>query len=123
MGSPRGIAKATPLAQEIKKGLIEPWAGWTSDLPLPTGIFNTGGDIVTGSCLIFAGPTQATSSGRWMSRAANPVAGALARRGPGDANDKSGRNDHQSILIAVGGYDGLGARKGDALVAYALPPS
>lgn len=97
------------------------FAGTHSNLPLKTGIFNIGGNMVTRGGLIFIGATaddylraidESTGKVLWRSRLpaggqATPMSYAVGGR--------------QYVVIAAGGHGGLGTRTGDYLVAYALP--
>ncbi len=92
-------------------------------LSLPTGIFNIGGTVTTAGGLIFIGATAdnyirafAIDTGRelWKSRLpaggqSNPIS---------YVSERSGR---QFVVIAAGGHVPLQTKKGDYVVAYALP--
>ncbi len=93
-----------------------------ANLPLPTGIFNIGGNITTRSGLIFIGATAddylrafSTVDGRELWKARLPAGGQAT---PMSYRAGDGR---QYVVIAAGGHGGLGTRSGDYLVAYALP--
>ena len=91
------------------------------NLPLPTGIFNIGGEMITRGGLIFLGATaddyfravdENTGQVLWKARLpaggqANPISYAV--------------NGKQYVLIAAGGHGGLGTRTGDYVMAYTLP--
>ena len=95
--------------------------GTHNNLPLPTGIFNIGGEMITRGGLVFLGATaddylravdESTGKVLWQARLpaggqANPMSYAV--------------NGKQYVVIAAGGHGGLGTRTGDSVVAYALP--
>jgi quinoprotein glucose dehydrogenase len=95
--------------------------GTHTNLPLPTGIFNIGGSMLTKGGLVFIGATaddylravdERTGKVLWQARLpaggqANPMSYEIGGR--------------QYIVIAAGGHAGLGTRSGDYVVAYALP--
>lgn len=92
------------------------------DLPLPTGVFNIGGSMVTASGLIFIGATADqylrafdSASGDMLWRARLPAGG--------QANPMSylGADGRQYVVISAGGHGGLRTRSGDYVMAYALP--
>lgn len=92
-----------------------------NNLPLKTGIFNIGGNMVTRSGLVFQAGTaddylraMDVATGRVLWRARLPAGG--------QANPMSyAAGGRQFVVIAAGGHSGLGTRTGDYLVAYALP--
>ncbi|SEO47145.1 quinoprotein glucose dehydrogenase [Luteibacter sp. UNC138MFCol5.1] len=89
--------------------------------PLPTGIFNIGGNMTTRGGLVFIGATADNylraideRTGKELWRARLPAGG--------QANPMSySVNGKQYIVIAAGGHSGLGTKSGDYVVAYALP--
>ncbi|WP_454883283.1 outer membrane protein assembly factor BamB family protein [Sphingomonas oryzagri] len=94
------------------------------DVPLPTGIFNIGGSVVTGSGLIFVGAyaddyiraiDERTGRIIWQAR--------LSAGGQATPSTYRGRDGRQYVVISAGGHGGLGTRNGDYVVAYALPPA
>jgi quinoprotein glucose dehydrogenase len=92
------------------------------NLPLPTGIFNIGGNITTASGLVFIGATAddylrafSTVDGRELWKARLPAGGQATPM------SYLGADGRQYVVIAAGGHGGLGTRSGDYLVAYALP--
>ncbi len=98
--------------------------GLTSGLPLPMGMPNFGGSVMTASGLTFIGATQDTTF-----RAFNTSTGKLLwqSRLPagGQANPMtyiSPRSGRQFVLIVAGGHMLARSPLGDAVVAYALPP-
>ncbi|AHK72212.1 glucose dehydrogenase [Gluconobacter oxydans] len=94
--------------------------GTHNNLPLPTGMFNIGGTMVTGGGLVFLGATADDylravdeSTGKVVWRARLPAGG--------QANPMSYMiNGKQYIVIAAGGHAGMGTRTGDYILAYAL---
>jgi len=90
------------------------------NLPLKTGVFNIGGNMVTRSGLIFIGATADDylraideNTGRVLWRARLPAGG--------QANPMSySINGKQYVVIAAGGHSGLGTRSGDYVMAYSL---
>ena len=93
------------------------------NLPLKTGIFNIGGNMVTRSGLVFQAGTaddylraMDVTTGRILWKARLPAGG--------QANPMSyAVGGRQFVAIAAGGHSGLGTRTGDYIVAYALPRS
>lgn len=92
-------------------------------LPIPMGVPNIGGGVVTASGLAFIGATQ-----EHMLRAYDLRTGRELWKGRlpagGNANpmsywsDRSGR---QFVVIAAGGHGGILSGYSDKLIAYALP--
>lgn len=97
----------------------------STGLPIPMGVPNIGGSVVTASGLAFIGATQ-----EHMFRAYDLRTGRELWKGRlpagGNANpmtywsDKSGR---QFVVIAAGGHGGILSGYSDKLIAYALPRS
>lgn len=92
------------------------------NLPLPTGVFNIGGNTATASGLIFIGATtdqylrafdERTGEKLWEAR--------LPAGGQATPMTYMGDDGRQYVVIAAGGHGGLRTRLGDYLVAYALP--
>lgn len=90
-------------------------------LPLPMGVPNLGGSLITGSGLLFIGASQDemfraidTRNGRELWRARLPAGGQAT---PMTYKLPGGR---QFVVIAAGGYAGLRTRQGDSLIAYAV---
>ena len=89
--------------------------------PLPTGIFNIGGNMTTRGGLVFIGATADNylraideRTGRELWKARLPAGG--------QANPMSySVNGKQYVVIAAGGHSGLGTKSGDYVVAYTLP--
>lgn len=94
--------------------------GTRYNLPLPTGIFNIGGNMVTAGGLVFIGATADDylraideRNGRVLWRARLPAGG--------QATPMSYAVDgKQYVVIDAGGHGGLGTRTGDYVVAYSL---
>ncbi|MCG0993604.1 membrane-bound PQQ-dependent dehydrogenase, glucose/quinate/shikimate family [Acetobacter indonesiensis] len=91
-----------------------------NNLPLPTGMYNIGGNIVTKGGVVFMGATADDylrafdlSSGKviWSDRL---PAGGQATPMSYEAGGK------QYVVIAAGGHGGLGTRSGDYIIAYTL---
>jgi glucose dehydrogenase len=91
-------------------------------VPMPTGVPNMGGSLVTGSGLLFI---AATADGTF--RAFDSASGKelwhdyLPTSGNATPMTYLGRDGRQYVVIAAGGHSGLSQTYGDALVAYALP--
>ncbi len=92
------------------------------NLPLPTGVFNIGGNTATASGLIFIGATtdqylrafdERTGEKLWEAR--------LPAGGQATPMTYMGDDGRQYVVIAAGGHGGLRTRLGDYLMAYALP--
>ncbi|MFO3904873.1 PQQ-binding-like beta-propeller repeat protein [Enterobacter hormaechei] len=96
--------------------------GTHTNVPLPTGIFMMGGNVITQSGLIFTGATADDylrafdeASGKELWRARLPAGGQATPM------TYQGEDGKQYVVIAAGGHGGLGTRSGDSLMAYALP--
>ncbi|MEH6758625.1 MAG: membrane-bound PQQ-dependent dehydrogenase, glucose/quinate/shikimate family [Parasphingorhabdus sp.] len=97
----------------------------STGLPIPMGVPNIGGAVITGSGLAFIGATQ-----EHMIRAYDIKTGKELWKGrlPAGGNatpmtywsEKSGR---QFVVIAAGGHGGILSGYSDKLIAYALPIS
>lgn len=92
-------------------------------LPIPMGVPNIGGALVTSTGVVFIGATQEHAfraydvrSGRELWRARLP-AGAQAN----PSTYWSSRSGRQFVVIAVGGHPGMRSGSSDQLIAYALP--
>ncbi|GBQ66597.1 PQQ-dependent dehydrogenase 4 [Ameyamaea chiangmaiensis NBRC 103196] len=94
-----------------------------NNIPLPTGIYNIGGNIVTKGGVVFMGATAddylrafdlATGNVIWRDRL---PAGGQATPMSYEVGGK------QYVLIAAGGHGGLGTRSGDYIIAYTLDSS
>ena len=91
------------------------------NLPLPTGIFNIGGEMVTRGGLIFLGAT-ADDYLRAVDESTGKVVWKARLPAGGQANPMSySIGGKQYVVIAAGGHGGLGTRTGDFVQAYALP--
>jgi quinoprotein glucose dehydrogenase len=93
-----------------------------TNVPLPTGIFNIAGNIVTKPGLVFVGAyaddyiralDERTGEILWRAR--------LPAGGQATPMTYAGSDGRQYVVIAAGGHGGLGTRNGDAIIAYALP--
>jgi quinoprotein glucose dehydrogenase len=92
-------------------------------LPIPMGVPNIGGSLVTASGLAFIGATQEhafraydVTSGRELWKARLPAGG--------NANPStywSAKSGRQFVIIAAGGHGAMLSGSSDALIAYALP--
>jgi quinoprotein glucose dehydrogenase len=91
------------------------------NLPLPTGVFNIGGSMVTAGGLVFIGAT-ADDYLRAVDERTGKVVWKARLPAGGQANPMSyAVNGRQYVVIAAGGHAGLGTRSGDYVMAYALP--
>ncbi|UPG85182.1 membrane-bound PQQ-dependent dehydrogenase, glucose/quinate/shikimate family [Luteibacter aegosomatis] len=89
--------------------------------PLPTGIFNIGGNMTTRGGLVFIGATADDYLRAIDERTGQELWKARLPAG-GQANPMSySVNGKQYVVIAAGGHSGLGTRSGDYVMAYALP--
>ncbi|WP_061959316.1 membrane-bound PQQ-dependent dehydrogenase, glucose/quinate/shikimate family [Cupriavidus pauculus] len=93
-----------------------------TNVGLPTGIFQIGGNIVTAGGLIFMGATSDyylrafdERNGKELWRARLPAGGQATPM------SYMGRDGRQYVVIAAGGHGGLRTRNGDSVVAFALP--
>ena len=92
-----------------------------NNLPLNTGMYNIGGNIVTRSGLIFMGATADDYLRAFSLKDGKEVWKTRLPAG-GQATPMSYEVDgKQYVLIAAGGHGGLGTRSGDYIMAYALP--
>lgn len=90
------------------------------NLPLKTGIFNIGGNMVTRSGLVFQAGTADDYLRAMDVRTGNILWKARLPAG-GQANPMSySVNGRQYVAIAAGGHSGLGTRTGDYIVSYTL---
>lgn len=89
---------------------------------LPTGIFMMGGNIATGSGLVFMGATSDQRFRAFDGRTGRTLWQTELPAG-GNATPLTylGRDGRQYVVIAAGGHGGLRSRNGDTVVAYALP--
>jgi quinoprotein glucose dehydrogenase len=92
-------------------------------LPIPMGVPNIGGAVVTGSGLAFIGATQ-----EHMIRAYDIKTGKELWKGrlPAGGNATpmtywSAKSKRQFVVIAAGGHGGILSGYSDKLIAYALP--
>ncbi|WP_246675608.1 hypothetical protein [Mesorhizobium sp. B2-6-4] len=92
------------------------------NLPLPTGMFNIGGNLITADGVVFIGAT----ADQYL-RAFDETTGEMLWKarlpGGGQANPITyqGQDGRQFVVIAAGGHGGLRTKNGDALLAFALP--
>lgn len=99
-----------------------PW-GYPTGLPLPIGTPTQGGAITTASGVTFIAATTDrylrafdTQTGEELWRGRLPAGGQAT---PMTYRAKSGR---QFVVVSAGGHAGMRTRRGDYLVAFALPP-
>lgn len=97
--------------------------GIPSNLPIPLGTPNTGGSIATRSGLTFIAASQdrylrayETETGRLLWKGRVP-AGAQAT----PVTYLAGQSGRQFVVVAAGGSASLMTKKGDYIVAFALP--
>lgn len=113
----RRIAWQHPLGTTRDTGPL----GTHENLPLPTGIFNIGGNITTAGGLVFVGAT-ADDYLRAIDEHTGDVLWRARLPAGGQATPMSyAVNGRQYVVIAAGGHGGLGTRSGDYVMAYALP--
>ena len=91
-------------------------------LKLPVGIFNLGGSVTTAGGIAFIGATTDgyfrafdTASGRELWRHELPAGGQATPM------TYLGRDGRQYVVIFAGGHGSLRTKRGDHLVAFALP--
>jgi quinoprotein glucose dehydrogenase/quinate dehydrogenase (quinone) len=91
-------------------------------IPFPMGVFNLGGSVTTRGGVVFIGATIDqylrgfdVETGRELWRARLPAGG---QSNPMSYVAPSGR---QFVVIAAGGHTSMQTRKGDYVLAYALP--
>lgn len=92
-------------------------------LPIPMGVPNIGGSVITASGLVFVGATQ-----EHMIRAYDARSGRELWKGrlPAGGNATpitywSARSGRQFVVIAAGGHGGILSGYSDKLIAFALP--
>ncbi|MGI4877088.1 MAG: membrane-bound PQQ-dependent dehydrogenase, glucose/quinate/shikimate family, partial [Janthinobacterium lividum] len=106
-----------PLGDTRATGLF----GTHVNVPLKTGIFNIGGNMITAGGLVFIGAT-ADNMFRAIDLNTGKTLWSVQLPAGGNATPMSySVNGRQYVLIAAGGHGGLGTKTGDYLVAYALP--
>lgn len=94
--------------------------GTHTNVPLPTGIFNIGGSMITAGGLDFIGAT-ADDYLRAIDERTGDVLWKARLPAGGQATPMSYEVDgKQYVVIAAGGHSGLGTRTGDYVVAYTL---
>ena len=96
--------------------------GIRSMLPFTMGVPNIGGSITTGGGVTFIGASQDsyfraydTQTGQLLWRRRLPAGGQATPM------TYRGRDGRQIVVIAAGGHDALAARRGDYVLAFALP--
>lgn len=95
--------------------------GTHTNLPLPTGVFNIGGNMVTAGGVDFIAAT-ADDMFRAIDEKTGKVLWQVKLPAGGQATPMTySVHGKQYVLIAAGGHGGLGTKTGDYLVAYALP--
>ena len=95
--------------------------GTHTNLPMKTGIFNIGGNMITAGGLVFIGAT-ADDMFRAIDINTGKTLWDVQLPAGGNATPMSySVNGKQYVLIAAGGHGGLGTKTGDYLIAYALP--
>lgn len=113
----RKIVWQHPLGNTSHTGLF----GTHINVPLKTGVFQIGGNMVTGSGLIFVGAT-ADDAFRAIDERTGKVVWQVTLPAGGNATPISyAVNGRQFVAIAAGGHGGLGTETGDSVIAYALP--
>jgi len=92
------------------------------NLPLPTGIFNIGGNMNTRSGLIFMGATADDYLRAFDARDGKEIwRTRLPAGGQATPMTYLGKDGRQYVVIAAGGHGGLQTRPGDYVEAFALP--
>jgi quinoprotein glucose dehydrogenase len=91
------------------------------DLPLPTGIFNIGGNIVTGGGLVFIG-AYADNYIRAFDERSGAELWRMRLPAGGQATPATylGADGRQYVVISAGGHGGLQTVNGDYVMAFAL---
>jgi quinoprotein glucose dehydrogenase len=95
----------------------------STGLPIPMGVPNIGGAVVTASGLAFIGATQEHMFRAYDIRTGHELWKGRLPAG-GNANPMSywsARSGRQFIVIAAGGHGGILSGYSDKLIAYALP--
>lgn len=97
-----------------------PW-GYALHLPLPLGVPNIGGSVVTGGGVIFISATQ-DQYFRAFDEASGKVLWEERLPAGGHATPMTylGRDGKQYVLIAAGGNGSFGTAPGDDIIAYRL---
>jgi quinoprotein glucose dehydrogenase len=89
--------------------------------PLPTGIFNMGGTIITGGGLIFVSATEDDTFRAFDERTGKILwEASLPAGGNATPSTYTGSDGRQYVVIAAGGHGGLRTPSGDYVIAYAL---
>ncbi|WGF90947.1 PQQ-binding-like beta-propeller repeat protein (plasmid) [Marinivivus vitaminiproducens] len=96
--------------------------GTTYNLPLPTGVPNLGGSVITKSGLVFIGATTDRYLRAFDLRTGEEVWKARLPAGPqATPMIYTGDDGREYVVITAGGHGALGTRYGDYTIAYALP--
>lgn len=111
------IAWQHPIGDTRATGLF----GTHANLPMKTGIFNIGGNMITAGGLVFIGAT-ADDMFRAIDINTGKTLWSVQLPAGGNATPMSyAVGGKQFVAIAAGGHGGLGTKTGDYVVAYALP--
>lgn len=115
----RTVAWERPLGTSRDSGPL----GLKTLLPLPMGVPNLGGALVTAGGLAFISATQEetlraidTDDGTVLWQARLPAGGQAT-----PMTYRSSSSGRQFIIVAAGGHGQLRTRRGDYVIAYALP--
>jgi len=97
--------------------------GMRAGLPLPIGVFNTGGSVALSSGVFFIAAAQDrylraydTATGRELWHSRLPAGGQAT-----PMTYYSPKTRRQYVVIAAGGHAGMGTQVGDYVIAYRLP--
>ena len=97
--------------------------GMKAGLPLPIGVFNTGGSVALSSGIFFIAAAQdrylrayESATGRELWRSRLPAGGQAT-----PMTYYSPASRRQYVVVAAGGHAGMGTQVGDYVIAYRLP--
>lgn len=97
--------------------------GMKVGLPLPIGVFNTGGSVALSSGIFFIAAAQdrylrayESATGRELWRSRLPAGGQAT-----PMTYYSPASKRQYVVVAAGGHAGMGTQVGDYVIAYRLP--
>jgi len=97
--------------------------GMKAGLPLPIGVFNTGGSVALSSGIFFIAAAQdrylrayESATGRELWRSRLPAGGQAT-----PMTYYSPASKRQYVVVAAGGHAGMGTQVGDYVIAYRLP--
>jgi quinoprotein glucose dehydrogenase len=93
-------------------------------LPLEMGVPDLGGPVITaGGVAFISGTLDYYVRGYDLTTGAELWKARLPAGGQSTPMSYLGRDGRQYVLVSAGGHGSLGTRRGDSVIAYALPPA